>query len=79
MAVLDHDAVSEMLAIYAVDALPPDEAAAVEEHLADCPRCQDELASLREVAALLAVSAVSDTGPPEGILGPHRHGFDGFA
>jgi anti-sigma factor RsiW len=67
MAVLDHDAVSEMLAIYAVDALPPDEAASVEEHLADCPRCQDELASLREVAALLAVSAVSDAGPPAGI------------
>jgi anti-sigma factor RsiW len=64
MAVLDHDGISELLATYALDALPPDEAALVEEHLADCPRCQDELASLREVAALLAASEVS---PPEAI------------
>ncbi len=64
MAVLDHDGISELLATYALDALPPDEAALVEEHLADCPRCQDELASLREVAALLAVS---EARPPEGL------------
>ena len=62
MAALDHDEVSEMLAIYSLDALPADEAALVEQHLADCPRCQADLASLREVAGLLAGSA---TSPPE--------------
>ncbi len=62
MAVLDHEEVSEMLAIYSLDALPADEAALVEQHLADCPRCQADLASLREVAGLLAGSA---TSPPE--------------
>ena len=62
MAALDHDEVSEMLAIYSLDALPADEAALVEQHLADCRRCQADLASLREVAGLLAGSA---TSPPE--------------
>jgi anti-sigma-K factor RskA len=62
MAVLDHDEVSELLATYSLDALPPEEAALVEQHLSDCPRCRAELASLREVAGLLAGSA---TSPPE--------------
>ena len=47
MAALDHDEVSEMLAIYSLDAFAY-EAALVEQHLADCPRCQADLASLRE-------------------------------
>jgi predicted anti-sigma-YlaC factor YlaD len=64
MAVVDHEEVAEMLAAYSLDALPPDEAALVEEHLADCPRCRAELASLLEVAALLAGS---NTAPPEGL------------
>ena len=64
MAVLDHEEVAEMLATYSLDALPPDEAALVEQHLADCPRCRAELASLQEVAALLAGS---DTAAPDGL------------
>jgi anti-sigma-K factor RskA len=66
MPALDHDEVSEMLAIYSLDALPADEAALVEQHLADCPRCQADLASLHEVAGLLAGSAGS---PPEELWG----------
>ena len=64
MAVLDHDEVAEMLATYSLDALPPEEAALVQQHLADCPQCRAELASLQEVAGLLASSA---TAPPEGL------------
>ena len=64
MAVLDHEEVSEMLATYSLDALPPEEAALVEQHLVDCPRCRAELAELREVAGLLGGSA---TSPPEGL------------
>jgi anti-sigma factor RsiW len=37
----------ELLTDYLEDALPPDEAAAVEAHLATCPPCQVHLAQLR--------------------------------
>ena len=64
MAGIDHDQMSELLAAYALDALPPDEAALVEEHLADCARCQSELASLRELAGQLGGPAAA---VPEGL------------
>jgi len=38
---------------YAIDALDDVERARFERHLADCPDCQDEVAGLREAAALL--------------------------
>jgi anti-sigma factor ChrR (cupin superfamily) len=41
---------SAQLAAYAIQALPPDEAAAIEEHLASCTRCRQELETLRSVA-----------------------------
>jgi anti-sigma factor RsiW len=49
-----HDEISELLGAYALDAVDPDEAALLEAHLVDCPRCAAELAQHREVAALLA-------------------------
>lgn len=47
---------------YAVDALDSDERAAFEEHLAQCPECQAEVASLRETATQLATT--TETQPP---------------
>lgn len=50
---------------YAVDALDADERARFEEHLASCPTCQDEVASLQEATALLG--AVEETPLPAGL------------
>jgi anti-sigma factor ChrR (cupin superfamily) len=41
---------STEVAAYAMQALPPDEAAAIEAHIASCPQCQHELETLRPVA-----------------------------
>lgn len=61
---LDHAGVAELLGAYALDAVEPAEAVAIEAHLAGCPRCRAELAGSREVAALLGDSG----GPaPEGL------------
>jgi len=51
---LTHRELQELLGAYALDAVDPDEAAAVEEHVASCPRCRAELAEHRETAAMLA-------------------------
>jgi anti-sigma-K factor RskA len=50
---------------YAVDALDDAERAAFERHLAQCPDCQQEVASLREATALMADDAVLT--PPPGL------------
>ena len=46
-----------MLGAYALDAVEPEEAAALERHLPTCPRCRNELAEHREAAALLGYAA----------------------
>lgn len=51
---LSHEQLEELLGAYALDAVDDDEAAAVELHLHDCPRCRAEVAEHREVAAVLA-------------------------
>jgi anti-sigma-K factor RskA len=48
---------------YAVDALDPEERARFEQHLAACATCQAEVASLREAASGLAVTAETDPSP----------------
>jgi anti-sigma factor RsiW len=48
-----HENLQELLGAYALDAVEPDEVAAIERHLPTCPRCRTELADHREVAALL--------------------------
>lgn len=53
-APLGHDEVQELLGAYALDAVDADEAALVEDHLRDCPRCRAELAAHRETAAQLS-------------------------
>lgn len=49
---------------YALNALPEDERAAFEDHLAQCEACRSEIAELRETAARLG-SAVAASAPPE--------------
>jgi anti-sigma factor RsiW len=53
---MSHEELAELLGAYALDALDPDEAALVEAHLRDCPRCSAEVARHHEVAGLLANS-----------------------
>ena len=59
MDAVDHTEFAELLAVYSLDTLPPDEVSELESHLADCPRCRAELESLRDVAALLGNSGVN--------------------
>lgn len=86
----EHDEIAELLGAYALDAVDADEAAAVEAHLAVCPRCAAEVADHREVAAMLAhtgapapeglwtrISASLEEPPPEmdiPLLAPGRSG-----
>jgi hypothetical protein len=63
------------LGVYVLGAIGPAERARVDEHLADCPRCRDELAALaglpgllRRVPPDLALPALTDASgdaPPE--------------
>ncbi len=53
-----------LVAPYALDALDDDDQRAFEGHLASCERCTEELAGLREAAALLAYGAVGGAPPP---------------
>jgi len=55
---LSHDEVAELLGAYALDAVDPEEAVAVEVHLAACPRCTAEVAQHRAVAGLIANAGV---------------------
>ena len=48
---------------YAVDAVDGDERVLFEEHLALCPECRVEVASLREAASALADLTRAETGP----------------
>jgi len=61
---ISHDEASELLGAYALDAVEPDEAASIEEHLRACPRCRDELRGHREVVGLLAYAGQE---APEGL------------
>jgi anti-sigma factor RsiW len=56
---LQHEELEELLGAYALDAVDDDERAAVEAHLATCPRCRAEVDAHREVASHLA-----QTGAP---------------
>lgn len=61
---MTHEEIQELLAAYALDAVEPAEAEAIEAHLAVCPRCRAEVSEHRETASLLAFAG----GPaPEGV------------
>jgi anti-sigma factor RsiW len=51
---LDVAEIEELIGAYALDAVDPDERAAVEAHLVECPRCRAELAEHLETAAYLS-------------------------
>lgn len=56
--------VHALVGAYAVDALDDLERAAFERHLAECAECREEVASLREAAALIAETTTAEP-PPE--------------
>jgi len=59
-----HEQFAEDLALHALGALPPDEAANVGKHLEQCPECRQEYLRLTADAATLALS-VEGPAPPE--------------
>jgi hypothetical protein len=50
----DHQTAARDLALYAIDAIEAGERVAVDEHLAHCTGCREEVARLRDAASLLA-------------------------
>ena len=65
---MGDDAVHDLTAAYALDALEPDEARGYERHLAGCDRCREELARLQATAVSLAYAA-EPAAPPEALRG----------
>jgi AhpD family alkylhydroperoxidase len=53
---MTHEQASELLAVFALDAVDSDEQELIEVHLAECPRCRAELDAHRDVAAALGNS-----------------------
>jgi hypothetical protein len=53
---LDHQAIRDLLAAHALDAVDPEEAAVIEAHVTTCVRCRSDLAGFREVIGLVANS-----------------------
>jgi anti-sigma factor RsiW len=59
------DALHDLTAAYALDALDESERREYEAHLAHCERCRDELGSFSEVATTLAFGAAGPAPPPQ--------------
>jgi anti-sigma-K factor RskA len=62
---MDDNALHELTAPYALDALDADERRAYEAHLARCDRCRDDLASFSDTAGLLAYAAAGPAPPAQ--------------
>ncbi len=58
-----HDTIEELLGVYALDAVDPNERRLIEDHLSRCSFCRNEVEEHREVAALLAGEVVEP--PPQ--------------
>lgn len=65
MSAMNHQDARELLALAALDALSPEDAAAVEAHIAWCADCRKELAELRDVAARVGSSIPLKPMDPE--------------
>src|SRR5438067_9248450 len=65
---MGDDAVHDLTAAYALDALEPEEARGYEDHLAGCERCREDLAALQGTAGALAYAA-PPARPPEELRG----------
>jgi anti-sigma-K factor RskA len=59
------DGIHDLTAGYALDALDEDERRAFEEHLEDCERCREDLASFGGVTSALALAASGPEPPAE--------------
>ena len=66
MSSIDREELRTLAAAYALDALDAEEARAFESLLASSPELQREVAEYREVSALLALEAPSETVSPPG-------------
>jgi anti-sigma factor RsiW len=62
---MEADALHDLTAAYALDALDSDEARRYEAHLARCERCRGELAELSESASALAYAADAPAPPAD--------------
>jgi anti-sigma-K factor RskA len=62
---MEADALHDLTAAYALNALDAEDARRYEAHLARCERCQSELADLSESAGALAYAADAPAPPPE--------------
>jgi hypothetical protein len=62
----DHEQWADSVGAYVLRALEPDEYERFEAHLAQCPRCRDDVADLRVAADALPVS-VPLVSPPPGL------------
>jgi anti-sigma factor RsiW len=62
---MEANAIHDLTAAYALDALDSDEAREYEAHLAHCERCRSELASLSETATSLAYATEGPAPSPE--------------
>jgi len=65
---MGDDAVHDLTAAYALDALEAEDARGYEQHLAGCDRCREELASLQATAGALAY-AIEPARPPAALRG----------
>jgi len=63
---LTHETAREELPAHALQALDPEDTVRLSEHVAGCPRCQDELRHFDEVLGLLG-AAVPQEAPPPGL------------
>jgi Anti-sigma-K factor rskA/Putative zinc-finger len=61
---LSHDELQSLLGAYALHAVEPQEAEAVERHVDECPRCRAELSGYLRAAPLLGAQGGE---PPEGL------------
>jgi hypothetical protein len=59
------NALHDLTAAYALDALDEDERRRYEAHLAHCEQCRDELGSLSEAATALSFGAAGPEPPPQ--------------
>lgn len=57
--------VDELIDLYALGALEPDEAARVDEHLAECARCRMQLDEAQRLTSLMALTPDQHDPPPE--------------
>lgn len=66
---MDHHEIEGLLGAYALDAVDAEEERAITAHLGECPRCRAEVASHREVVALLSHGGDAPAGVWERIAG----------